>query len=54
VRVPTRDTGLRDTSYANFAQVYTVDRRILQHQIGRVPDQLMTAMDDTLRRVLAL
>lgn len=54
VRVPTRGTGLRDTSFANFAQLYTVDRRILDRQIGRVPDQLMAEMDDTLRSVLAL
>jgi mRNA interferase MazF len=54
VRVPRRDTGLSETSYVNFAQIYTVDRRILQRQIGRVPDQLMTAMNDALRRVLAL
>lgn len=54
VRVPKRDTGLSEMSYANFAQLYTVDRRILQGQIGRVPDQLMATMDDALRRVLAL
>ena len=54
VRIPKRDTGLSETSYANFAQLYTVDRRILQHQIGRVPDQLMVTMDEALRLVLAL
>ncbi len=54
VRITARSTGLSETSYANCAQLYTVDRRILQRQIGRVPDQLMATMDDTLRRVLAL
>jgi mRNA interferase MazF len=54
VRVPTRDTGLSEISYANFAQIYTVDRRILQQQIGRVPDRLMATMDAALRHVLAL
>ena len=54
VRVPTRDTGLSQNSYANLAQIYTVDRRILQQQIGRVPDRLMATMDEALRRVLAL
>jgi mRNA interferase MazF len=54
VRIAARSTGLPETSYANFAQLYTVDRRVLQRQIGRVPDQLMATMDDTLRRVLAL
>ena len=54
VRITTRDTGLPKTSYANFAQLYTVDRRILQRQIGRVPSELMPTMDDALRRVLAL
>ena len=54
VRIATRGTGLSETSYANFAQLYTVDRRILQRQIGRVPDQLMATMDNVLRRALAL
>ena len=54
VRLPARSTGLRVTSFANFSQVYTIDRRILQSQIGRVPDDLMPEVDDALRMVLAL
>lgn len=54
VRLPARSTGLRVTSFANFSQIYTVDRRILQSQIGRVPDDLMPDVDEALRLVLAL
>ena|SRR2546421_13044698 len=54
VRIAARSTGLPGTSYANFAQLYTVDRRILQRQIGRVSDRLVATMDDALRRVLSL
>jgi mRNA interferase MazF len=54
VKVAARDTGLTKNSFANVSQVYTVDRRILQRQIGRVPDDLMPAIDDGLRLVLAL
>ena len=54
VRLPPRSTGLRVASFANFSQIYTVDRRVLQSQIGRVPDELVPSMDEALRLVLAL
>ena len=54
IRLPARSTGLRVTSFANFSQIYTVDRRVLQNQIGRVPDDLVAGMDEALRLVLAL
>jgi mRNA interferase MazF len=54
IRLPARSTGLRVASFANFSQIYTVDRRVLQSQIGRLPDELVASMDDALRLVLAL
>lgn len=54
VRLPARSTGLRVTSFANFSQIHTVDRRILQSQIGRVPDDLAPGIDEALRLVVAL
>jgi mRNA interferase MazF len=54
IRLPARSTGLRAASFANFSQIYTVDRRVLQSQIGRLPDELVASMDEALRLVLAL
>jgi mRNA interferase MazF len=54
VRIGTRESGLPKTSYANLSQIYTVDRRILQQQAGRVPDELMGDINQGLRLVLAL
>jgi mRNA interferase MazF len=54
VRIPSRGTGLPSESFANASQIYTVDRRVLQRQIGRVPDDLMSVINDALRHVLAL
>lgn len=54
VRISARDSGLPKTSFANVSQIYTVDRRILQRQVGRVPDATMSQIDDALRLVLAL
>lgn len=54
VRIGAREGGLPKTSFANVSQIYTVDRRLLQHQAGSVPDALMSRIDDGLRLVLAL
>jgi mRNA interferase MazF len=54
VRIGARESGLPKTSFANLSQVYTVDRRLLLQQIGRVPDALMPSIDEGLRLVLAL
>lgn len=54
IRIATRGTGLPKDSFANVSQLYTVDRRVLQGQIGRVPDALMADVDRGLRLVLAL
>jgi mRNA interferase MazF len=54
VRVPHRDTGLTKTSVAIAVQVASTDRGRLLHRIGRVPDVVMSRIDDALRFVLAL
>jgi len=54
VRLPRRDTGLPKTSVAIVVQVGSTDKRCLLHQIGRVPDDVMSRIDDALRLVLAL
>jgi mRNA interferase MazF len=54
VRIPARGTGLPADSFANVSRIYTVDRRVLQRQIGRAPDDLMADINDALRHVLSL
>jgi mRNA interferase MazF len=54
IRIAARGTGLSRDSFANVSQLYTVDRRVLQGHIGRVPDELMADIDRGLRLVLAL
>ena len=54
VRIAARGTGLPSDSFVNVSQIYTVDRRVLQLQIGRVPDALMSDINEALRHVLAL
>jgi len=54
VRLPHRDTGLRKTSVAIGIQIASTDKRSLLQRIGRVPDSVMSNIDDALRLVLAL
>jgi mRNA interferase MazF len=54
VRILPRDSGLRKVSYANVTQIMTFDRRILSAKAGRIPDRVLTQVDDGLRLVLAL
>lgn len=54
IRISARGTGLPRDSFANVSQIYTVERRVLRDQIGRVPDNLMADIDRDLRLVLAL
>ena len=49
-----RQTGLPRDLVANITQLGTVDKRILTERIGRVPDELMSKIDDGLRLVLGL
>ena len=54
IEIAARGTGLPKDSFVNLTQIYTVDRRVLHSQIGRVPDALMADIDRGLRFVLAL
>ena len=54
ILLSSRQTGLARNSVANITQLGTVDKRILTERVGRVPDNLMSQIDDGLRLVLAL
>ena len=54
VRLPTRGTGLSQISIAVVSHVMPVNRLVLSRRMGRVPDRLMTDIDDGLRLVLSL
>jgi mRNA interferase MazF len=54
VRLPNRGTGLPKSSVALAIQVGSTDKRFLLDRIGRVPDVIMSDIDDALRLVLAL
>jgi mRNA interferase MazF len=54
IKVAARASGLPKDSFVNITQISTLDRRVLQRQIGRVPDPLMADIDRGLRFVLAL
>ena len=49
-----RGTGLPKPSVANVTQVSTVDRIALDGRIGRVPDHLMSGIDQGLKLSLGL
>jgi mRNA interferase MazF len=54
VRLASRKTGLQKNSVAIASQVVPTDRKLFLDRIGRVPDDLMSDIDDGLRLVLAL
>jgi mRNA interferase MazF len=55
VRLPAnKATGLGRPSVAVAMHVSTLNRNLLIERVGRVPDELMRAIDDGLRIVLAL
>lgn len=54
VRLPVRGTGLSRPSVVNVSQLITADRSFLTERIGRLSQQLMTAVDDGLRLSLSL
>ena len=54
VALPARGTGLDRPSVINVTQVTTLDRSVLRDRIGRVPDRIMTSIDDGLRLALSL
>ena len=54
--VPCRpeETGLPRESVVNVSQVVTVDKSLLVQRVGAVPTQLLTQVEEGLRRVLGL
>ena len=54
VRLPSRRTGLSRNSVALATQIGSTDKRYLLDRIGRVPDDIMSTIDEALRLVLAL
>jgi mRNA interferase MazF len=54
VLIPASRAGLPRDSVANVSQMVTLDRTFLDEQIGRLPPQLMKAVESGLRLVLDL
>ena len=54
VLVPRRASGLPKDSAANVSQVFTLDRDLLEKRTGRLPADLIRAVGNGLRLVLAL
>ena len=54
LRLSQRATGLKTASVAILSLVAATNKRVLVDRIGRVPDNLMSQIDDGLRLVLAL
>jgi mRNA interferase MazF len=54
VRLPSGRTGLPRDSVAVAIQVASTDKRYLLDRIGRVPDDIMSKINDALRLALAL
>jgi mRNA interferase MazF len=54
IRLPVKGTGLREPSVAIGSQINTANKLTLTERIGRVPDDLMNAVDAQLRLVLGL
>jgi mRNA interferase MazF len=54
VLLPKGSSGLSKDSVANISQVVTVDRDVLTERIGKVPNQVMAAVEHGLRLVLDL
>lgn len=49
-----RDTGLKQPSVANVAQIITADRTFLRERIGRIRAETMARVESGLRLVLGL
>ena len=54
VRLPSRGTGLSRNSVALAIQIGSTDKRLLIDRVGRVPDAIMSEINDALRLVMAL
>lgn len=54
VRLGKAESGLTKASVVNVSQMVTLDRALLTQRIGSLPADVMRAIDDGLRLVLAL
>lgn len=54
VRLPADETGLHPESKAQAEQVRSIDVERLSRPVARIPDALMSAIDDALRLHLQL
>jgi mRNA interferase MazF len=54
IRVPAGSTGLRKPSVILTSQIYTVDKRLLERKIDRIPDALWPRLDISLAMAVGL
>jgi mRNA interferase MazF len=54
VRIPKSESGLGKPSVVNVSQLVTIDRTVLTERVRALPGDVMRAIDDGLRMVLAL
>lgn len=54
VRLPCTDSLLPRESLANVSQLLTIDRRFLTGRVASLPAEIVAAIDDGLRLVLAV
>jgi mRNA interferase MazF len=54
VMLPGQAVGLSKDSVINVSQIFTIDKTVLDEQIGMIPDYLQEEVDEGLRTVLYL
>ena len=54
VLVARRASGLQKDSVANVSQIVTIDRQVLSDRAGKLPAEIMSAVDAGLRLVVSL
>jgi mRNA interferase MazF len=54
VRMAKSESGLSKASVVNVSQLVTLDRALLTQRVRALPGDVMRAVDDGLRMVLAL
>lgn len=54
VLLPAELSGLAKDSVVNVSQILTLDRSFLTEKAGRLPDRLISELDEGLRLVLSL
>ena len=54
LRMAKTDSGLSKASVVNVSQLVTIDRSLLTQRVRALPGEVMRAIDDGLRMVLAL